>query len=295
MRRVPGACLVLALLGSLPMTTTALDLGALWDFRDPVASERRLRAALDGARGDDALVLRTQIARSLGLRRDFDGARRELQALVPILEAGAGPEPRVRWQLEWGRSFVSATHPEGGITEADRAAARRAFARALELAREAGLDALAIDAVHMGGFLDPAPADQRRHAETALAIALGSTQPAARRWEASIRNNLGVALQGEGRHEEALAQFRLALTLREREAGAQAPATRVAAWMVAHSLRRLGRLEEALVMQQRLDHENEAAGTPDPHVLDELVHLHRALGQAEAARGAEARRRALPR
>ena len=80
------------------MTTTALDLGALWDFRDPVASEQRLRAALDGARGDDTLVLRTQIARSLGLRRDFDGARRELQALVPILEAGAG---RAFAQIGW--------------------------------------------------------------------------------------------------------------------------------------------------------------------------------------------------
>jgi hypothetical protein len=32
-----------------------------------------------------------------------------------------------------------------------------------------------------------------------------SSQPDARRWEASIRNNLGYALHQLGRHEEALA------------------------------------------------------------------------------------------
>jgi tetratricopeptide (TPR) repeat protein len=248
-RRPALAALGLALWLSLPLSAAALDLATLWDFQRPAESERRFREALATAQGDDALVLRTQIARSLGLRRDFDGARRELRALVG----------------------------------------------ALALAREAGLDALAIDAIHMGAFLDPAPADQLRHAEAALAVSLASTQAAARRWEASIRNNLGVALQGLGRHEDALAQFRLALDLRAREAGPDAAATRVAGWMVAHALRHLGRLDEALRLQQRLDRENEAAGTPDPYVLDELVLLHRALGQAEAARAAEARRQALPR
>ena len=41
----------------------AVDVDALWNFNDPAASEARFRAALTVAKGDDALVLRTQIAR----------------------------------------------------------------------------------------------------------------------------------------------------------------------------------------------------------------------------------------
>ena len=47
------------------------DLGAAieraWDFEDPAGSEARLRALLTDADGQDALVLRTQVARALGI------------------------------------------------------------------------------------------------------------------------------------------------------------------------------------------------------------------------------------
>ena len=53
----------------------AIDLDALWDFSKPALSEERFRSALAGASGDDALILQTQIARTWGLRRDFERAR----------------------------------------------------------------------------------------------------------------------------------------------------------------------------------------------------------------------------
>lgn len=276
-------------IGLLAGSAQALDIGALWDFRNPALSEQRFRAALATASGDDALILHTQIARSHGLRREFDKAREVLAAIEPQL-AGAGAEARCRHALELGRSLASATHrPEQRTPQSD-AAAREAYQRALAIAREARLDALAIDAIHMFAFVDTAPEQQLHWAQQALAVVQASDQPAAKRWESSIRNNLGVALNGLKRHEEALAQLQQALVLRERMGN---PAgTRVSQWMVANTLRLLGRNDEALAIQQRLERENDAAGTPDRHVFEELELLHRARGEAERAEHYTARRKA---
>ena len=102
----------------------------------------------------------------------------------------------------------------------------------------------------------------------------GSSQPAARQWEGSLRNNVGYALHQQGRYEEALTQFKLALAFRERAGNAEQ--IRVATWMVAWTLRALGRMDEALDIQLRLERECEAAGAPDPYVFEELESLYRA-------------------
>lgn len=270
----------------------ALDVATLWDFADPAASERRFREALAGASGDDALVLRTQIARTYGLRKDFDRARGELAAIEPAI-AGAGAEARARYELEMGRTFASATHPPELRTEENRSRARRHFEASLGIARAARLDALAIDAIHMLAFVDTAPADQLRWAREALAVVEGSSQPAAKRWEASIRNNVGYALHRLGRYDEALAEFERALAIREK--GGDATATRVARWMVAWTLRAMGRTDEALAIQLRLEKECDDAGRPDPHVFEELEILYRARGEASRAAHYAGRRAASAR
>jgi len=252
-----------------------IDVRALWDFDDPAASEARFREAQATATGDDVLVLETQIARSYGLRREPGRAREILDGVHARLDA-AGPEPRVRCELELGRTWISAvTQPEERTGEA-MDAARSAYLRAFELAREAGLDDLAVDAVHMMAFVDTDPAAQLAWNDRGLEIARASAQPAARRWEASLLNNRGMALHEAGRDAEALADFRAALELRG--AMDDAGATRVAWWMVAWSLRLLGRLDEALPIQERLEQECAAAGEPDPFVFEELELLHRARG-----------------
>jgi tetratricopeptide (TPR) repeat protein len=277
---------VLALASSAAM---AVDLAPLWDFSRPEVSEQRFRAALETATGDDALILRTQIARTYGLRRDFDGARRALREIEPAV-GNAGAEAQVRFHLELGRSFASATHPDDLLTPDAKAHARRAYDRALELARAAKLDALAVDAIHMFAFLDTAPADQLKWGQAALSIALSSQQPAARRWEASIRNNVGYALHQLGRYEEALDQFRQALAIRER--GSNREATRSARWMVAWTLRSMGRSEEAMVIQLALEKEADAAGKPDPHIFEELEALYRSKGNLQSAQHYAARKAA---
>ena len=117
--------------------------------------------------------------------------------------------------------------------------------------------------------------------DTFEAEVLQSQQPDARKWEASVRNNIGYALHQLGRYPEALAQFEQALALREQ--GSNASATRVARWMVAWTLRSLQRLDEALAIQLRLETECAAAGEPDPYVFEELEVLYQAKGDMERA------------
>lgn len=258
----------------------AIDVRALWDFDDPAASEGRFREALATATGDDTLVLETQIARSYGLRRDPARARELLDAVRNRLD-GAGQEPRVRYQLELGRTWISAvTLPEERTPEAI-AIARDAYGRAFELARHAGLDDLAVDAVHMMALVDTEPDAQLAWNDRGLSIARAAAQPAARRWEASLLNNRGMALHEAGRDQDALDDFRAALALRE--AMGEAGPTRVAWWMVAWALRLLGRLDEALAIQLRLERECADAGEPDRYVFEELELLYRTLGDEDRA------------
>lgn len=257
-----------------------IDVASLWDFARPEVSEVRFRAALERADADEALILRTQIARTHGLRKDFDRAREILRELEPSM-ACAGAEARVYFHLEFGRTFASATHAANLLTPEAKEFARKAFERALELARESELDALAIDAIHMRAFVDPAAADQLKWSKAALEVALASKQPEARRWEAAIRNNVGYALHQMGRLDDALREFEKALEIRER--GTKPEATRIARWMVAWTLRGLGRSDEALTMQLALEEACDAVGEPDPYVFRELEALYREAGDKAKA------------
>jgi tetratricopeptide (TPR) repeat protein len=243
----------------------------MWDFADPAKSEQRFRDALVGASGDWRLELETQIARTYSLRNRFGDAHRLLDEIQPQL-ATAGIRPRLRYLLERGRTFNSA---------ADKAAAKPLFIEAWQRGEAAGEEDLAIDAAHMvaiavGG--EQALQWNRR----ALAMTEKALDPAAKRWQASVLNNMGVELNDLGRHEEALAVFERALDA-YRERG-EPRNIRVARWMVAHTLRLLGRNQEALRMQLALERELSAAGEVDPYVREELAALYAALGEPEKAR-----------
>jgi tetratricopeptide (TPR) repeat protein len=297
-QRLLAGALVGALVGIMlaapPAARAAVDVAALWDFANPGLSEQRFRDALATAQGDDVLILQTQIARTHGLRRDLPRARALLKSLEPQL-AGAGPEARARHALEWGRNHISAVTQPAERTPENLETARSAYLQALAVARQAGLDGLAIDAVHMMAFVDDAPAQQQRWNEQALQMVLASTQPAGRQWEASIRNNLAMSLHTQGRHAEALPHYERALALRE-AAQASPRQQYVARWLVARGLRLVGRLDEALAQQTRLEGQMHIVGDPDPFVLEELERIHRARGDEARAVGyaqrlAEARRK----
>ena len=259
----------------------AVDVDALWNYSDPAASEGRFRDALASAQGDDALVLRTQIARTLGLRGRFDDAHRELDAIESAL-ASAGIEPRVRAWLERGRAWRSAGQPDKS---------RPLFNRAYVTADAAGLENLAADALHMLALAATALDERIDWNRRTIDYAKRAKDPNAQRWQAAALNNIGSDLREAKRLDESLATFREALAAYEHIG--RAGGTRIARWQIANVLRLKGQADEALAMQLALERDAQAAGDPDPYVHDELALLYAARGEAERAAQARAKAQEL--
>lgn len=267
----------------------AVDISALWDFNKPELSEERFRSALSKASADDALLLQTQIARTHGIRRNFSRAQQILSEIEPQIH-NASDETKVRYFLELGRTYSSATHPPESQTPEIRELARSAYMRAYELAQSGELDSLAIDALHMMTFVDTEPDEQVKWNRKAMALMQSSSQPDAKKWEGSLHNNTGYALHLLGRYEDALLEFKLALAAYER--GGNPQSIRIAHWMIAWTLRALGQLNEAIEIQLRLEREWDKSGEPDPNVFEELELLYQALSNDEKAEFYAARRKA---
>lgn len=209
-------------------------LDSLWDFGDPTASAERFAHAAADATPTAAAELRTQRARALGLAGDRAAADAVLDAITD-----PSPVVAIRVALERGRLFNSAgARPEAILF----------FTEALELARIAGEDFLAIDAAHMLAIAD----DERSGEWTAHGIQIvdATTDPRARRWGIALHNNLAWTHHDAGHFDEALAEFEAA------DAAAQAHGSteqqQIAQWSIARCLRSLGRRAEALTIQERL-------------------------------------------
>lgn len=254
-------------------TPRSRDWRPLWDFADPAASEQRFREGCErleaAGQRDEAAECRTQIARALGLQRRFDEAHRLLDKFD---REGDWPDHvRVRVLLERGRVLNSSRRP---------AEARPLCERACDLASSIGEDDLAVDAAHMIAIVC-AGEEAMEWNIRALAMAERSSCPRARRWAASLHNNLGWSLHALNRYGEALSHFEAALAARV-ERGA-ADEILVARWCVARCLRSLGRLDEAFAIQRELRAAHEAAGSTDGYVCEELGECLLALGRSDEA------------
>jgi tetratricopeptide (TPR) repeat protein len=269
--------------------TVAIDLSTLWDYSKPALSEERFRAAIVQAAPDDAFILQTQVARTYGLRKDFAKARETLLTLEPRV-AQASPEAQVRWNLEMGRTWASPAHTAEQRTPEAKERARGHYLRAFDIAQQARLDALAIDALHMMVMVDEAPEQQLEWNRKAIAYMEASEQPGAKKWAGSLYNNVGYAHHLAGRDDEAIAYYRKSLAAYEAEG--RAANVRIAHWMIANAMRSQGHFREALAVQERLEREWDAAGEPDPYVYEELELLHRALGDEVRAQHYAAKRKA---
>ena len=272
---------VIALL-LLTVRAHALDVEDLWEPGDPVASEARMLVALEATQDDDALIIRTQIARTYMFRKDFARAREILSEIASDVGA-AGPKAQAYYWLELGRSYASHQHPPGSQTDQTRTFARGAYQTALAISKDAGLDGLRVDVLHMFAFVDTDPPQQLSCTHKALDPALESDQPAARRWEASIRSNLGEAYFDLTQYPEALEQFGRALALRERD-GAAPTIVRNAKWHIARTLRKLGQLKPARKMQQGIADEAYAENAQRHYIHDELSLLYAAFDDPDRAR-----------
>lgn len=236
-----------------PLSQDLLD--DLWDFNDPVASERRFAAAQADADPLARAELVTQQARALGLQGRFDDAAALLDA-VPV----STPVLEVRVLLERGRLHNSAGNP---------AAARPLFARAADRAQRAELFFLAVDALHMQAIVEPA--NGAHFTKQALKLVKKSRDRRTERWAVSLHNNLGWTLHDEDRFRDALGEFQAA-----HRASQQVGTPRqefLARWAIARCLRSMRRYDEALALQEQLFSED----PDDQYVLEEIAALRRAL------------------
>lgn len=174
------------------MALSQAVLDELWDFGDPVASEARLRAAVE-AETDAATraELETQVARALGLQERFV----EADALLSTLPV-TSPEVSVRIALERGRLRNSSGEAES---------ARPLFELAAEVAASADLTFLRVDALHMLAIADPEHAPE--WTGRALEVLDPTTDARTLRWLVSLHNNAGWAHVDAGRPVDALAEF----------------------------------------------------------------------------------------
>ena len=258
----------------------ALEINDLWDYGNPELSEQHFRSSLDGSTEDERLILQTQIARTYGMRGNFTRAR-EILSAVEKKQAAASPEVQARYFLELGRTYASAAHSETDRTPGNLATARKHFLHAYAVADRAGLDYLAIDALHMMSMVETDPGRQLAWDEKALEYMERSNQVETRQWEGSLRNNIGYAKHQMGEYEAALTQFQLSRSAYER-AGKDRNA-RIADWMIAWTYRSQKRYTEALSIQLELERQWDEVGEPDPYVYEELVHIYRALGEEQRA------------
>jgi tetratricopeptide (TPR) repeat protein len=246
------------------------DVDSLWNYNDPAGTEAMFRDLLPAARasGDPGYLaeLLTQIARTLSLQRRFEAAHATLDEVKELLPA-ATPRAQVRYLLERGRTFNSSRRLDE---------AKEQFLAAWHLALEANEEGFAVDAAHMMAIAEPGQAGLDWNL-TALDLAERSLQEAAQRWKGSLLNNIGWSYHDMGRYEEALDVFQRGVS--EQQRLGRAEEKRIAEWTVARALRSLGRVEEALVIQQRLL----ASGPSEGYSEEEIGECLLALGRAEEA------------
>lgn len=249
-----------------------IDIDAFWEYTDPAASEERFRIALRGAQGDERLELLTQIARTYGLRGQFDEAHEILDDVEGQL-AGAGPRPRVRYLLERGRTLNSS---------GEREEARELFSEAWEDARAEQLDGLSVDAAHMVAITYSGQPEAITWNQRGLEIARPSQDPKARSLIPAMLNNSAWDLHDMGRYDEALPLFEEALE--EWTARGKMEQILIAKWSVARCLRSLGRYDEALAIQREVEAMHAEKGTVDGYVFEEIAENLAALGKMDEAK-----------
>jgi tetratricopeptide (TPR) repeat protein len=250
----------------------AADIEALWDYNQPAVSETRFREALKSESGDDALELETQIARTFSLRREFDKAHVLLDMIEKRMSAKTRPATRVRYLLERGRTFRSAS---------DAARARPLFLEAWTIADKEKIVLLAIDAAHMMGIVESGDEAQRWN-ERAMAYAMSSNVPRAIRWRGSLANNMGHTERERGNLDAAMKHFQASLTAFQLTRSASQ--IRVAQWQIANVMRLQKRYDEALITQLALEKETTEADQPDGYVFEEIAEIYLAKGDAAKAK-----------
>lgn len=250
------------------------DFDAMWDYSQPEQTEQQFRSLLEQARSSEdpeyLPQLLTQIARAQGLQGNFEAAHQTLDEVQTSLN-GTMIVAEIRYYLERGRVFRSSSKVEEAIP---------LFLRAWETGIQVSEDDYAVDAAHMLGIAETTA--EKRMEWNMRALQYAESSDKAKRWLGSLYNNIGWAYVDQGELDKALALFNRALEFRKAQGNSRT--VFIAKWSVAKVLRLLGRVDEALSIQQGLLEETEITPEPDGYVYEEFAECLLLIGKKDEAR-----------
>ncbi len=231
------------------LMTSQLNAVKLEDFDDlfvgnPAEIEKNLNALLPQAQAleNESIYLQilSQIALAEAVQKKFVQAHETLDMaeadLVPAYELA-----RVRILLERGRVFFQQDNTDEALSF---------FEQSYELSKENNFDRHTINAAHMIP-LAVKNIDEKIHwNQVAIDLAKETTDSKGQAWLGVLYNNIAQNYIEAGLYNESHAAFEVCKKLSEEKG--EVIVARGARWGIARSLRGLGKLDEALEIQQGL-------------------------------------------
>lgn len=237
----------------------------LWDYNKPKETEKRFVELLEKSSGLNLkylLEIKTQLARTQSLQMNFEKSHEILDSVKDDLS----PDMivvQIRYLLERGRTYNSDNEKEKS---------KKLFKEAYDLSIKNGEDYYAVDCAHMMGIVEDSPEDLEWN-EKAKQIAENSKDEKARKWLGSLYNNIGWSYHETENYVEALNNFRKALLYRESEK--DIVKVLIAKWCVGRCLRSLGKIKEALIIQESILSERLERGMEsNGYVYEELGEIY---------------------
>lgn len=253
------------------------EIDSLWDYNDPIGTEKKFREILPQAEsGEDKdyyIQLLTQIARTHSLRQQFDEAHEILDKVGNLLAENQDLSTAwIRYYLERGRTFNSAGEKDKAIV---------LFKQAFDLAKEKGMDYYGIDAVHMLAIAEE-PGEALMWSDIAIGMIENTSDERAKKWAGPLYNNTGWTYHDKGEYDKAMSYFERCLDWHTKRNTGQGE--RIAKWTIARCLRSLGKTSDALDKQMALlkEIEDNNYGN-DGYVFEEIGECNLELGNEDTA------------
>lgn len=256
------------------------DTDGFWLHGNLPETETRIQAALTSDLSTKCnsknLLLLIQLARVQALQGHFTPANSTLDQALQMLngcETGHPTVCEIRWLLEHGRVLSLSKSPSK---------ANEAFAKAWTLASESGEGFLAIDAALMLSSIRP-PKFQYEWLQKALQLAEAAADGTpAKLWLTQLFYLDGWHSFDLRQYEKALESFDKALaqsTLTKDETK-----NRAIQWSKGRALRALGKIPEAIAIQETLLSTMTQTGVIDGHVYLEIAECQQLLNKHDEAK-----------
>lgn len=262
------------------MSLTVFDLDTLWTPANPAAAEAVYRARLAECRAlperdlSHEIELLAMVARAEAGQKKTKDALATLEVAEKLLadaQGGLKVAAQIRYLVERGRLFIDESTP---------ARARPLFSQAWTLAVNSGEDFFTVDIARLMAGIEPQKS-QEEWLLKAIQIAEQSPQDKARRWLGGLYAALAWKVYDLRQFERALEAHQRSLS-HFRQRGSEHEVF-VARWSVGRVLRQMGRVEEALVIQQSLLAEVGKEKASAGRLYEELAECLHAVKKLEEA------------